>query len=124
MQTKEEALEEIKKIANILNKNDVNYIVGASCALLVHGVDVLPNDIDIIVDQKDLAKARSLLKNFVYEVHTFPIHSDEVCSVNIDGIDIKVNKLEVEYKYYKQRQGESNEVGKRIKLIEEKLKQR
>lgn len=100
MQTKEEALEKIKAIADILNQNNINYIVGASCALLVHGLDVLPNDIDIVVDQKDLTKTKLLLKGFVYEVHTFPIHDDEICFVSIKGVDVRVNKLEAEYKYY------------------------
>lgn len=122
MQTKEEVLEKIKAIANILNQNNINYIVGASCALLVHGLDVIPNDIDIVVDQEDLIKTKSLLKDFVYEIHTFPIHGDEVCSIKLEGIDIKVNKLEEEYKYYKQREGESEKVNKRIKLIEAGLK--
>lgn len=122
MQTKEEVLEKIKKIANILNQNNINYIVGASCALLVHGLDVIPNDIDIVVDQEDLIKTKPLLKDFVYEIHTFPIHSDEVCSIKLEGVHTKVNKLEAEYKYYKQREGESEKVNKRIKLIEERLK--
>lgn len=122
MQTKEEVLENIKNIANILNQNDINYIVGASCALLVHGLDVLPNDIDIVVDEKDLGKTKSLLKNFIYEVYTFPINDDEVGFVNLENINIKVNKLEAEYKYYKKREGESEKVNKRIKLIEERLK--
>lgn len=122
MQTEEEALEKIQTIADILNQNNINYIVGASCALLVHGLDVLPNDIDIVVDQKDLTKTKLLLKDFVYEVHTFPIHENEICFVNINNVDVRVNKLEVEYKYYKQREGESEKVNKRIKLIEERLK--
>lgn len=124
MQTKEEVLEKIKNVASILNHNDINYIVGASCALLVHGLDVLPNDIDIVVDQKDLIKTRLLLKDFIYEVHTFPIHSDEVTIIKLETVNIRVNKLEAEYKYYKQREGESEKVNKRIELIEEKLKQR
>lgn len=124
MQTKEEALEKIQTIADILNQNNINYIVGASCALLVHGLDVLPNDIDIVVDQKDLTKTKLLLKDFAYEVHTFPIHEDEICFVNINNVDVRVNKLEAEYKYYKQREGESEKVDNRIKQIEDKLKQR
>lgn len=122
MQTEEEAFEKIKEIADILNQNNINYIVGASCALLVHGLDVLPNDIDIVVDQKDLTKTKLLLKGFAYEVHTFPIHDSEICFVNINNVDVRVNKLEAEYKYYKQREGESEKVNKRIKLIEERLK--
>lgn len=122
MQTKEEVLKKIKEISDILNKNNVNYIVGASCALLVHGLDVIPNDIDIVIDSKDLTRTKTLLKNFRYEFHTFPIHHDEVCTVNLEGINIRVNKLEAEYKYYKNRENESEKVNKRVKMIEEKLK--
>ncbi len=123
MKTKDEILQQIVKISDILNKNNINYIVGASCALLVHGLDVLPNDIDIVVDQKDLTKTKLLLKDFVYEVHTFPIHENEICFVNINKVDVRVNKLESEYKYYKQREGESEKVDTRIKMIEEKINQ-
>lgn len=122
MQTKKQILNQIKEIANILNKNNINYIVDASCALLVHELDVLPNDIDIVVDQKDLTKTKLLLKSFMYEIHIFPISDSEICFVNIDNIKVRVNKLEAEYKYYKQRKDESEKVNKRIKLIEEKLK--
>lgn len=121
MQTKEQILNQIKDMAEILNSNNVNYIVGASCALLIYDLDVLPNDIDIVVDEKDLSKTKSLLKHFIYEVHTFPINDDEVGFVNLENINIRVNKLEAEYKYYKKRKGESEKVDRRIKLIEEKL---
>lgn len=121
MKSKEEILQQIVKISDILNKNNINYIVGASCALLVHGLDVIPNDIDIIIDFKDFKKSKTLLKDFRYEVHSLPINDDEVCFINLGGANIRVNKLEVEYKYYLKRKGESEKVDKRIKMIEEKL---
>jgi len=124
MKTKEEILQQITGIADILNKNNINYIIGASCALLVHGLDVVPNDIDVVVGQNDLTKTKMLLTNFVYEVHTFPIHTDEVCFIDVDGINVRVNKLEAEYRYYLKRKGESEKVDNRIKQIEDKLKQR
>jgi uncharacterized protein YpmB len=121
MNSKDEAINRITSIADILNSNNINYIIGASCALLVHGLDLIPKDIDIVVDQNDLDKTKSLLKEFVYEVHTFPIMEDEVCYVNINGVNIRVNKLEAEYKYYLRRKGESEKVDNRIKMIEDKL---
>lgn len=122
MDSKNEVIGRITSIATILNSNDINYIIGASCALLVHGLDIIPKDIDIVVDQNDLDKIISLLKEFTYEVHTFPIMKNEVCYVNINGVEVRVNKLEAEYKYYLKRKGESEKVDSRIKMIEDKLK--
>ncbi len=121
MESKEIVLNKIKSVAEILNKNNINYIIGASCALLIHGLDVLPIDLDIVVDSKDLSKAKIILGGYSYEIHTFPIHPDEVCEIDIDGIKVKVNKLEAEYKYYLKRKGESEKVDTKIKMIEEKL---
>ena len=121
MESKHVTLGKIKSVADILNKNNINYIIGASSALLVHGLDVLPNDLDIIVDTNDLNKTKTMLEGYDYEVHTFPINANEVCGIDVDGIKVKVNKLESEYKYYLKRKGESEKVDKRIKMIEEKL---
>lgn len=121
MDSKEEAINRITSIADILNSNNINYIIGASCSLLVHGLDIVPKDIDIVVDQNDLDRTRLLLKKFTYEVHTFPILVNEVCYININGVDVRVNKLDAEYKYYLRRKGESEKVDTRIKMIEDKL---
>lgn len=121
MESKETVLNKIKSVAEILNKNNINYIIGSSCALLIHGLDVLPNDLDIVVDSNDLDKTKAILQNFIYEIHAFPIYPNEVCEINIDGIKIKVNNLEAEYKYYLKRKGESEKVDSRIKMIKNKL---
>ena len=121
MESKEILLKKIKSVADILNKNNINYIIGASCALLVHGLDVLPKDLDIVVDLNDLSKTKAILQDFIYEIHTFPIYPNEVCEINIDGIKVKVNNLEAEYKYYLKRKGESEKVDNRIKMIKNKL---
>ena len=121
MESKVRVLNKIKSVAEILNKNNINYIIGASCALLVHGLDVLPNDIDIVVDSNELDIAKRILEGYVCEIHTFPIDPNEVCLIDINNTKIKVNKLEAEYKYYLKRKGESAKVDSRIKMIEEKL---
>lgn len=121
MESKYVTLDEIKSVAEILNINNINYIIGASSALLMHGLEVLPNDLDIVVDSGDLDKTKTILAGYVYEIHTFPIHNDEVCEIDMDGVKVKVNKLEAEYKYYLKRKGESEKVDTRIKMIEEKL---
>jgi hypothetical protein len=121
MESKYVTLNKIKSVAEILNINNINYIIGASSALLMHGLEVLPNDLDIVVDSDDLDKTKKILAGYDYEIHTFPIHNDEVCEIDMDGVKVKVNKLEAEYKYYLKRKGESEKVDTRIKMIEEKL---
>lgn len=129
---KGEIIEVIKKIAVLLNTNKINYIIGSSCSLLLHGIDVLPNDLDIVVDPSDLNKVKLLLKSYFQnnrldidglecEISPRPINKDLTIDIYIDSLPIKVHKLEHEYKYYKQREDQSEKVKIRIKLIGEKL---
>ena len=51
-----------------LDANKIKYTIVGSHALLLNGFRIKPNDIDVIVEKKDLEKAKSLLKDIeVYE---------------------------------------------------------
>ena len=43
-----------------LDKNKIKYTIVGSYALLLNGYKIKPNDIDIIVEKKDIEKAKSL----------------------------------------------------------------
>jgi len=51
-----------------LDANGIKYTIVGSYSLLLNGYMIKPNDIDIVVEKKDLEKAKSLLKDVeVYE---------------------------------------------------------
>jgi hypothetical protein len=51
-----------------LDAGKINYTIVGSYSLLLNGYKIKPNDIDIIVEKKDLDKAKSLAKDVeVYE---------------------------------------------------------
>ena len=55
-------LDTLKYIADKLNKENILWAVGASVLLNSYGLVECPNDIDIIVDIKDIKKVDELLK--------------------------------------------------------------
>ena len=51
-----------------LDKSGIKYTIVGSYSLLLNGYRIKPNDIDIVVDKKDLEKAKSLANDIeVYE---------------------------------------------------------
>ncbi|MFA5634250.1 MAG: hypothetical protein WC973_03815 [Candidatus Dojkabacteria bacterium] len=141
MLKKEEILKTLELLSGILG-NNVKWIVGASSALFVHGLDILPNDIDIIIDIKDYDKAISLLKEslptdtsyikekqkITFEISqvsvdllAFDISSNDIEYKNIGSTTIPVNSLQNELLFYKQRTDKKDASQRKISLIEEEL---
>ena len=132
------------KIQNKLY-DKVLWIVGGSGALLIHGLDVTPNDIDIIVDKKHYKKALKLMKPYIINDVGGTNHSDKkhfvidgiegeiLCfSLNKENIDYRtfentvfpVNKLEIEYGFYAKRTDKKEANQLKMKLIEQELARR
>ncbi|MBK1812634.1 nucleotidyltransferase [Clostridium sp. YIM B02505] len=47
-------------IANELNKEKVRWMIGSSVLLYFHGIVDSPNDIDIVIDEKDIMKVKDI----------------------------------------------------------------
>jgi len=63
----------LRKLADILNSNNVNWMLIGSCNLAVQGMDFTPRDIDICVDLKDFDSIKALFSNFdKFETGQFP----------------------------------------------------
>jgi hypothetical protein len=132
-------LHRISKELTILN---IKWLLGASGALMVWGVDIEPKDLDIYVSGADIEK----LESFYIDNITNPLHEEHnnvnnhlEFQMNIDGVDIEIaemnysdsdlNKirfngdlipvylLEKELDMYRQRNDPKN----RIPLIEKRL---
>lgn len=137
---KEEAISSIVLIASMMNEAKIEYIVGGSGALLVHGVDVVPNDIDVLVGASSYMKARGLLSsyalynsegNFAFKIGNVPgelieivLNSDEMVDVVVNGVPVKVNRLEDELVFYRRRTDKVEQNAHKIRLIEEFLLKR
>jgi predicted nucleotidyltransferase len=50
-------------IANKLNKEKVRWMIGSSVLLYFHGIVDSPNDIDIVIDEKDITKVKAIFDN-------------------------------------------------------------
>lgn len=91
---------------------------------MIHGVSIVPNDINLIVDPRDYEKAKEVLQDLLTgetEIDTQrpitpfrinDIHRDIIGrgideslveKVNFHGISIPVYTLKTEYEYYKKR---------------------
>jgi predicted nucleotidyltransferase len=55
----------VRFLAIKLNDLQLNWLVGGSGALLIHGLDVVPNDIDLVVDPTDYARAKEALGDYL-----------------------------------------------------------
>lgn len=132
----------ISEKSNLLG---LNYLIGGSGALMLHGVKVTPSDIDLIVDPSTYDDAICGLKQYLTgktqtkgkllktpfevlgvrgEILNFTINGNDLTKINIKGKLIPVNKLEIELSYYKARKDKINQNQKTIKLIEEVLNAR
>ncbi|WP_164880688.1 nucleotidyltransferase [Clostridium manihotivorum] len=52
--------EDLYYIADKLNANDIRWVIGSSVLLYFHGIVDKPNDIDIIIDEKDIVRAKKI----------------------------------------------------------------
>lgn len=133
----------VLQIANALSGSDVKWVVGGSGSLLVHGVAVVPNDIDIVADPADYDKVVELLGDMVSgptephgDTKTTPFMVDGVeCEVimhdidpteldpqALEGVEVPVYGLKYEYQYYKDRaENGSEKSAEKLPLIEEVL---
>lgn len=142
MEQKEKIIEAIKIVGSRLNKQNIKWLVGGSGSLLVHGLEVIPNDIDIAVNQENYEEAKTILKDIIagktetiedtkktpFKVNNiegdllaFDIDDSLLTTVNIDGVTVFAHRLEVEYEFYKARTDKLEANRKKVELIEKAL---
>lgn len=119
-------------VAKKLNTLNIKWLLGASGSLMVHGVKIVPWDLDVLTTPENIEVLKSEFKDyFVSEdgdglLLRFGDIEVEVIKLNdlgnptpklFQGNLIPVNTLENELFYYEQRPGKENT----IRLIKEKL---
>lgn len=143
MASKGQILEVIKLIGTIFRDKNFTWLIPASSGLLVHGLNLIPNDIDIIINPSEYSAACKLLQKYFISEEIFRnglkkskfIINEIECELLpveklkknlevkfIDDVPIYVNSLKTEYEMYKSRLDkiESNKI--KLSLIEEALK--
>ncbi len=60
---KKDIFDTVIEINNMLSKEKIRFAFGASVCLYLHGIELIPNDIDIIVEKKDLEKLKKAFKD-------------------------------------------------------------
>ncbi len=133
---KEFQLEKIYKTLNLvakkLNSLNIKWLLGASGALMVHGVKIVPYDLDILTALENIETVKNEFKDYLVSEDgddlLLKIGDIEVEIIKLKDLGnptlklfqnnlIPVNSLENELYYYEQRPGKENTV----RLIKEKL---
>jgi hypothetical protein len=122
-------------VAEEINKKEINWLLGASGALFVWGVKIVPQDLDIFVSADNVVNLEKVFKKYItHPLHYF--HEDnkkylefqmtingvevEICELNFKkedcvlvdfgGKKIPVNPLEKELEFYQKRPGKKDRV--------------
>lgn len=135
-------IDAVVKVSEICNEIKVKYLIGGSGALLIHGVRVEPNDIDLIIDPEDYEIGCKTFKEYAVgeikvegsfkkmpfmvndisgEILNFKINSDDLTKILFNGVEVSVNRLDIEYGYYKNSTDKIEKNKEKMKLIEEIL---
>lgn len=130
-------LEKIYKTLDIVAKKldslNIKWLLGASGALMVHGVNINPWDLDILTSPENIEMLKSEFKDYFISEDDdgllLKVGDIEVEIIKLENLGnptpklfqnnlIPVNTLENELFYYEQRPGKENT----IRLIKEKLR--
>jgi hypothetical protein len=98
-----ELLQTIKEIAVRLYKLDIDWTLVGSVNHLLQGLDVKPNDIDIIISYKDLEKTKILFSDFDYKIEELSNKEAQEMKFKMNGFDIQFCFDYPHGKYHKQR---------------------
>lgn len=58
-------LNAVKIVSGEFRKNGINWVLVGSSSLALQGVDIVPNDIDVLTSKEDALKCNSILKEFL-----------------------------------------------------------
>lgn len=134
----------LKFVAEELNKQNIIWLLGASGALMVWGVDIVPYDLDIFTSRENVEKLSKVFpgcvtnpshnfnengKNYLefqmkindveVEICELDFPRDTLCKIDFNDTFIPVNSLENDLQLYKAREGKE----KVVALIEKRLKE-
>ena len=78
------------KIAIILNTNNINWGLGGSLLLFLHGINTTVADIDIVIDEKDIDKVEAFISNYYHieKKKSGMYLTDRFYSINLDDVNI------------------------------------
>lgn len=121
-------------VAQKLNSLNIRWVLGSSGALMIHGIDIVPWDLDILTTPENLGKIAKEFKKFIVSTEAdwlkLQINIIEVeilaikdlgtpVTILFQNIPIPVNSLKAELHFYEARPGKAQIV----RLIKEKLNQ-
>lgn len=59
---RKDPLKKLMEVAEILKKNKIKWFLSGSTAAKVYGIDMIPKDINLVIDIKDMEKIQNLFK--------------------------------------------------------------
>jgi len=101
-------MEQLIKLAHLLNSNNINWAVGGSTLLKLRGIEIMAHDIDIMIHESDFEMACELLKHMCCECETKEsnvFRTKFYRKFNWDGMEIDcmsgmcINLMDMEFNY-------------------------
>jgi len=84
----------IKIVQELLNKNNIKWAIIGSTNIQLQGMDVNPNDLDIVIKLKDLAKMPSIFSDYnvssINELKPFANESTWEVKIVINNIEVQI----------------------------------
>ena len=87
-------LEAIKIISSIMDKEKIKWAIIGSTNMALHGMNITPQDLDIIINIKDMKKTESIFKNYltskITDISSKVKRPAWEILLNIDGIEAQI----------------------------------
>lgn len=131
-------------VAEEINEKEIDWLLGASGALFVWGVKIVPQDLDIFVSADNVVNLEKVFKKYItrpphyfhegnkkylefqmtingveVEICELDFKKEDYVLVDFGGKKIPVNPLEKELEFYQKRPGRKD----RVELIKRRLKE-
>jgi len=104
----------LKKIISKIEKTSINWYIDGSAGLLISGISVKVNDLDITTDKKGIEIFKDLFKEFIVKseiiIKDLPNNNTE----KIDSLILSIDNFEIECNYYIDR---SDDIFKYVKKV-------
>jgi hypothetical protein len=101
-------IQTIKEIATRLHKLDIDWTLIGSTNHLLQGLNVKPNDIDILISYKDLERTKILFSDVDYKIEELPNKEAQEMKFKMNGFDIQFCFDYPHGKYHKKRNREDS----------------
>lgn len=93
----------IKELASRMNSSGVKWAFVGTVNHLLQGMNVNPNDIDIVISYNDLEKVKNVFLDIDFEIKEFPDKKAQEITFKLNGFEVQICADYEQGEYYKKR---------------------